>query len=198
MSKFELADLWVTKEADWVPIILPDRYILLAEQEGAFQEEESKRKGLRDRTMDPGKSLMHTIRSKQAEYAVKYYAGDVARVTKPGDFHNYPDVGQVDVRLILDPEDGLMIQKNDRGDFPMVLTTIKDPTFKDKTIWLVGWGITDLLRRHFYMINQFRQMKTWALIDGMLPHEQFVYPRAMLNPIKTLSKEFINLPFELK
>ena len=77
----------------------------------------------------------------------------------------------------------------------MILTTCKDLTFKDKTIWLIGWGMTDLLRRHFYLINQFRENKSWGLIGNMQPHEQFVYPRSMLNPMKTLSKEFMNTPY---
>jgi hypothetical protein len=99
------------------------------------------------------------------------------------------------VRFIGDKQDGLMIQERDNGSFPMILTTVKDPTFEDKTIWLIGWGITDQLRRIVYLINRSSDDKAWGMIGNMLPHEQFVYPRSMLYSLRLLSKEFVNAPY---
>lgn len=201
MGKVVLANCLVTTEKDWIPVVLEDDLCALAIEKGTLQEEQSKRFRLKDRAIDksPERSLRCSIGAKRAEYAVHQYFGRQARVTEPGEFHDYPDVGQVNVRFIGDPQDGLMIQERDQGDVPMVLCTSFDPTFSDKTIWLVGWGETDLLRRHFYMINQFRPNPNWGLMGNDLePHEQFIYPRAMLNRMKTLSKEFVNTPFEPK
>lgn len=201
MSDFKLSDLIVNEESDWVPVVLPQKYITLGEELGVLQEEQSKARGLRDRSIDkdPEKSLIRSIRSKQAELAVKWWAGDIARVTQPGEFHDYPDVGQCNVRFIFDKADGLMIQKNDQGELVKILTTVKDQSFSDKTIWLIGWGITDLMRRHFLMINQFRPNPNWGLMGtSFQPHEQFIYPRSMLNPMRTLSKEWVNTPYILK
>lgn len=200
MGQVILKNCIVTVEEDWIPVILDDDLDQLSIEQGTLQERQSKQRRLKDRSIDkdPEKSLRRTIGSKRAEYAVHQYFGRIARVTLPGEFHDWPDVGQCNVRFIGDPEDGLMIQDRDQGDLPMILTTSKDPTFSDKTIWLVGWGMTDLLRRHFYLINQFRSNKNWGLIGNMEPHEQFVYPRSMLNPMKTLSKDFMNTPFVSK
>jgi hypothetical protein len=154
--------------------------------------------GLKDRTIfnTDAQDLNLQVWSKLSEFAIHQYFGGVARVTSPGDFHDYPDVGQANVRHIMDPEDGLLIQVNDQGELPMILTTTKDITFSDKTIWGVGWAITDQIRRHFVMINQFRENKNWGLMGRPFePHEQFIYPRSMLNPLRTLSKEFINMPY---
>lgn len=198
MSKVILSKCLVTTESDWIPVILKEEYIQAAIDDGNLQEEQSKRQGLRDRSIDKNAelSLKRTIQSKCSEYAVRQWAGDLARVTRPGEFHDYPDVGMVNVRFIGDPEDGLMIQDNDQGELPIVLTTVKDKDFKDKTIWLIGWGMTDLLRRTFYLVNQFRENKNWGLIGNMEPHEQFVFPRSMLNPMKTLSKEYVNANYK--
>jgi hypothetical protein len=190
----------VTTEEDWIPVVLADDLDALAIQQGTYQEEQSKKRRLNDRSIDknPEASLRRTIGSKRSEYAFHQWSGRQARVTLPGEFHDYPDVGQCNVRNINDPEDGLMIQERDQGELPMVLTVIKDPLFRDKTVWLIGWGMTDLLRRNFYLINQQRAVKNWGMISNMQPHEQFVYPRSMLNPMKTLSKEFVNTPYVSK
>jgi hypothetical protein len=197
MGQVILSKCLVITEKDWVPVVLDEDLERLSIQKGQLQEEQSKERNLNDRAInqDPVVSLRHTVFSKRSEYAVHQYYGRLARVTQPGEFHDLPDVGQCNVRWIGDPTDGLMIQNRDQGDLPMILTTCKDLTFKDKTIWLIGWGMTDLLRRHFYLINQFRENKSWGLIGNMQPHEQFVYPRSMLNPMKTLSKEFMNTPY---
>lgn len=197
MGKVILGQCLVTSIKDWVPVVLDDDLCNLSIEMGTLQEDQSKQRNLNDRAIDkdPARSLRCTIGSKRAEYAVHQYFDRIPRVTKPGEFHDWPDVGQVNVRFMGDPEDGLMIQERDQGDLPMVLTTSFDPQFKDKTIWLVGWGMTDLLRRTFFLVNQFRENKNWGMIDNMQPHEQFVFPRSMLNPMRTLSKEFVNKPF---
>lgn len=199
MGQVILSKCLVTTEDDWLPIVLRDEYCEKSLEQGALQETQSKQMNLKDRAINKNSqaSLYHTVFSKRSEYAIKQWAGDQARVTQPGEFHNYPDVGQVNVRWCGDPQDGLMIQERDQGNLPIVFTVSKDPSFQDKTIWLVGWGMTDLLRRHFVLINQFRDNKNWGIISNMQSHEQFVYPRSMLNPMKTLSKEFVNTPFIL-
>ena len=199
MSKIVLSELKVTTEDDWVPVKLDNDLCELAIEMATLQEKQSKERNLNDRAIfkDPALSYKHTLWSKRAEYAVYQWAGRRARVTNPGEFHDYPDVGQVNVRFIGDPTDGLMIQVRDQGNMPMVLVTSKDLSFSDQTLYLIGWGMTDLLRRHYYLINQFRENKNWGLIGRMEPHEQFVYPRSMLCPILTLSKTFVNFPYLL-
>lgn len=197
MSQVVLSKCLVTEEIDWIPIVLKEEYISQAYELGIEQKVMSKERNLRDRSIDKSeKAAEHrNVFGKYAEFAVKQWAGDVARVTLPGEFHDWPDVGQVNVRFIGDSEDGLMIHDGDQGELPMVLCTVKDVSFKDKTIWLVGWGMTDHLRRHIYLINLFRPNKEFGSIGTILPHEQFVYPRKMLYPMKTLSKEFVNIPY---
>ena len=200
MSEIILSKCLVTTECDWEPVILKDEYIVLAKEKSSLQEKQSKEMNLNDRAInkDTEFSLNNTLYSKYCEYAVRQYFGDIARVTEPGDFHLFPDVGQVNVRFIGDPEDGLMIQDNDQGDMPMVLGTVKNMNFSDKTIWLVGWGFTDQLRRIVKLINRFSPSKNWGMIGNMLPHEQFVYPRSMLYPMRFLSKEFVNMEYKIK
>lgn len=197
MGQVILKKCLVLTEIDWIPVILSSENIRMAVQAGHLQEEQSKQRNLKDRSIDQNAeaSLKRSIFSKYSEYAVSQWAGNIARVTKPGEFHDYPDVGQCNVRFIGDPEDGLMLHDKDQGELPMILTTSKDLSFQDKTIWLIGWGMTDLLRRTFYLVNQFRENKNWGMISNMQPHEQFIFPRSMLNPMKTLSKEFVNVPY---
>lgn len=198
MGEVVLSKCLVTTEEDWVPVVLDDDLAALAIEKGILQEEQSKKRRLRDRAInkDPEASLKHTVFSKRSEYAVHQYFGRTARVTQPGEFHKWPDVGQANVRWIGDPTDGLMIQDNDQGELPIILTTSKDLTFTDKTIWLIGWGLTDQLRRVFYLINQSRQIKNWGKMGGDFEkHEQFIYPRSMLNPMKWMDKEMMNTPY---
>lgn len=201
MGEVVLSKCLVTTEEDWVPIVLDDDLETLSVEKGILQEEQSKRRRLRDRAInkDPEVSLRHTIFSKRSEYAVHQYFGRIPRVTEPGDFHKYPDVGQANVRFIGDPTDGLMIQDNDQGELPMILTTTRDLSFKDKTIWLIGWGLTDQLRRIFYLINSSRSIKNWGKMGGDFEkHEQFIYPRSMLYPMKWMNKEEMNTPYIIK
>lgn len=198
MGLVVLANCVVTKEEDWVPIVLEDNYIQEAKRMGKLQYEQSRKWNLKSTTIHNTEEEDFNLQvwSKFMEFAIKQWAGGIARVTNPGEFHDWPDVGQANARFILDPKDGLMIHDGDQGELPIILGTTKDISFKDKTIWLIGWGMTDLLRRHYVMINQFRENKNWGKMgNDFLPHEQFIYPRAMLNPIKTLSKEFINTPY---
>jgi hypothetical protein len=198
MGQVVLSRCLVTTEEDWIPVRLDDDLAELAIKQGTLQETQSKERGLNDRSVhkDPEFSLRHTILSKRSEYAVHQYYDRVPRVTLPGEFHDWPDVGQCNVRCIGDPTDGLMIQDRDQGELPMILTTAKDPTFKDQTIWLIGWGITDQLRRIFYLINLARENKNWGRMGGDFEdHEQFIYPRSMLTQMKWLSKEMMNTPY---
>lgn len=200
MGEIILSKCIVTTQEDWVPVILKDEYISLARDKAAYQEKQSRERNLRNNAINknPEAMLLNTTLSKYAEYAVKQWGGDLARVTNPGEFHDYPDVGQANVRFIGDPEDGLMISTEDQGEMPMILCTIKDKndtSFKDKTIWLIGWGMTDQLRRIVYLINRTLENKNWGKISDMLPHEQCFFPRSMLYPMRTFSKEFLNLPY---
>jgi hypothetical protein len=201
MGQVVLSKCIVTTEVDWVPVVLANDLEQLAIQQGTLQEEQSKERRLNDRAInkDPEASLKHTIFSKRSEYAVHQYFDRVPRVTLPGEFHDWPDVGQANVRFIGDPADGLMIQDRDQGELPMILTTCKDLSFKDRTIYLIGWGLTDQLRRVFYLINQARELKNWGKMgNDFESHEQFIYPRSMLTPMKWLSKEMMNTPYTNK
>src|SRR5258708_7907587 len=137
MGQVVLAKCIVTTEEDWIPIVLDARLETLAVQQGTLQENQSKARRLNDRAInkDPLASLRNTIFSKRAEYAVHQYYDGIPRVTLPGEFHDWPDVGQANVRFIGDQADGLMIQDRDQGELPMILTTTKDSFFKDGTIW---------------------------------------------------------------
>lgn len=198
MGQVILAKCLVTTEEDWVPVVLDNDLEALAVEKGTFQESQSKQRDLNDRAInkDPKASLRNTIFSKRSEYAVHQYYDRVPRVTLPGEFHDWPDVGWANLRFIGDPQDGLMIQDNDQGELPMILTTTKDPTFKDRTIWLCGWGITDQLRRIFVLVNQFRENKNWGRMGGEFEsHEQFIYPRSMLTQMRWLSEVMMKTPY---
>lgn len=184
----------VLTEADWIPVMLTPNHVSLASQLGERQYEQSRAMKLRDRSVHSTdqQDFEHQVWSKLSEFAVYQWAGCKARITQPGEFHDYPDVGRVNVRHMMDPEDSLLIQVRDQGSVPMVLTTTKDGTFADRTIWLVGWGIPDQMRRVFYSINQFRNVKSWGRADWFEPHEQLLWPRGWLNPMATLSKDYIN------
>ena len=201
MGQVVLAKCIVTTEEDWVPIVLDSDLEDLSIRQGTLQETQSKQRRLNDRAInkDPEASLRNTIFSKRSEYAVHQYYDRVPRVTLPGEFHDWPDAGQANVRFIGDAADGLMIQDRDQGELPMILTTTKDLTFKDRTIWLIGWGLTDQLRRNFYLINQFRENKNWGRMGGDFEdHEQFIYPRSMLTPMKFLSEQLMKTPYAPK
>jgi len=199
MGSIILSKCSVLSEADYLPIRLTTANIREARYLAALQEQQSKEMNLRSHSIDqsPTLSMKNTTFSKYAEYAVRQCAGDIARITQPGEFHDYPDVGQVNVRWVGDIEDSLIIQDRDQGKLPMVFTASKDLTFADETIWLIGWGMTDLLRRNVVLINQFRENKSWGMFGSMRDHEQCAYPRTMLNPMKTLSKEFVNELYQL-
>lgn len=187
-------------EEDWVPIRLEDDLCQLAIEKGTLQEEQSKRWKLNDRQhlKDPVVSLKSTIWSKRAEYAVHQWAGRKARVTEPGEFHNMPDVGQVNVRFAKSTTIGLVIQERDQGDLPMVYCTTKDYDFNDKVVWLVGWGMTGILRNLYFVANEtnyYQELPFKWHFHPIQKHEQFAYPPHLLNPMKTLSKDFINLPY---
>jgi len=201
MSEVVLAKCLVTTEEDWVPIVLDDDLEQLAVQQGILQQKQSRERNHRDRAInkDAELALRHSIFSKRSEYAVHQYFDRIPRVTLPGEFHDWPDVGQANVRWIGDPTDGLMIQDNDQGELPMILTTSKDLSFKDRTIWLIGWGMTDQLRRIYYLINMSREIKNWGKMGGDFePHEQFIYPRSMLTPMKFLSEKHMCTPYVQK
>jgi hypothetical protein len=201
MGQVVLSKCLVTTEADWIPIVLDQDLCDLAIEKATLQEEQSKQRRLKDRAIDkdPERSLRCSIGAKRAEYAVHQYYDRVPRVTNPGEFHDWPDVGRANVRFIGDPEDGLMIQDRDQGDLPMILCTSKDKTFSDRTIWLVGWHQTDQMRRIFYLVNQFREIKNWGRMgNDFEPHEQFIFPRSMLLPMKLLSEKDMKTPWVSK
>jgi hypothetical protein len=197
MGEIVLARCLVTNQNDWIPVVLDADLEQLSVELGTLQERQSKERRLKDRAIDknPEASLRRTIASKRAEYAVHQHYGRIARVTQPGEFHDWPDVGQCNVRFVGDPNDGLMIQDRDQGDLVTILCASKDITLQDKTVWLVGWGLTDLLRRTSYKINQGRDVPAFGIIGNMQPHEQCCFPSTMLNPMITLSKEFVNTPY---
>lgn len=200
-NKVDITKCAVLTEKEWAPVILTETNIALAKEMGMKQFHQSREMGLKDRTIfnTDAQDLNCQVWSKLGEFAIYQYFGEQARVTNPGEFHDYPDVGQVNARHMMDPTDGFIIQVKDQDEVPMILTTTKDKTFNDKTIWLIGWGITAQMRRNQYMFNQFRENPTWGTMGrDFEAHEQFIYPRSMLNPIYMLSKEFVNTPYVKK
>lgn len=201
MGQVILAKCIVTTEEDWEPVVLDPKLEALAVQQGTLQEEQSKQRRLHDRAInkDPAASLRNTIFSKRLEYAIHQHYDYIPRVTLPGEFHDWPDVGQANARFIGDKADGMMVQDRDQGELPMILGTTKDSEFNDRTIWLVGWGLTDQLRRNFYLINLARENKNWGKMGGDFEeHEQFIYPRSMLTPMRFLSEKLMKTPYTNK
>ena len=194
MSKQKLFDrlcmkgLTLTSEKDWIEVIVPQDKVNESIRLGKLQEDESEKLGLFDNRFlnTREESLQCTIESKAAEYAVQVWGGGTARVTQPNEFHEYPDVGQVNVRHVNDSEDGLMIMKRDQGKVPIILLTGKMPKF-----FLMGWIIPDYAKQIVYRINMGREQTNFGFLQEMKSHECCTYSKQWLFPMWSFNKELI-------
>ena len=187
-NRLGVSNIRLTEKTDWVTVTISQEEELEAERIAAIQEADSKKMNLVDNAFDgeDGKSLLRTIASKQAEFAVRRFGGGTARVTQPNEFHDYPDVGQVNVRYVFDSEDGLMIMKRDQGKVPMILVTGKCPDFQ-----LMGWMIPDYAKQIIYRINLGREEATFGFLNDMKDHEACTYSKQWLFPMWSFNKELI-------
>lgn len=188
IKRLNIVGISLTEDNDWVPVTITQKEIDESIRIGNLQENESKVKKLKDNSFDGGngKSLERTIVSKQAEFAVQLWGGGTARVTQPNEFHDYPDVGQVNVRYVFDKEDGLMIMKRDQGKVPMILVTGQSPTF-----YLMGWVIPDYAKYVIYKINSGRETPIAGFLHNMKDHEACTYSKQWLLPMWALNPNLI-------
>lgn len=188
MKRLSIKGLVLTQKEDWPLVTISQQEVEEAILIGNKQENDSKERGLNDNSFDggDGKSLTRTITSKQAEFAVRRFGGGTARVTQPNEFHDYPDVGQVNVRYVFDPEDGLMIMKRDQGKVPMILVTGNCPDF-----YLMGWCIPDYAKHIIYRINLGREEPVVGFLNDMKDHEACTYSKQWLLPMWSFNKELL-------
>lgn len=187
-KRLNIVGIPLTEEKDWELVTISQKEIDESVRMGNIQETDSKANGLKDNSFDggDGKSLLRTIVSKQAEFAVQLYGGGTARVTQPNEFHDYPDVGGVNVRYVFDKEDGLMIMKRDQGKVPMILVTGDSPNF-----YLMGWVIPDYAKYNIYKINSGRESPIAGFLHNMKDHEACTYSKQWLMPMWSFNKELL-------
>lgn len=191
IKRLNLKGVRLTSEEDWINITISAQEIQDGIDIGTYQEEESKRRGLNDRSFsgDEGDSLLRSITAKQAEFAVQRYGGGTARVTQVNEFHDYPDVSGVNVRYTFNPGYGLMITNRDQGLVPMILVTGKCPDFR-----LMGWCVPDYLAQTLYKVHSGRCedcSTEYGFLQEMKSHERCQCNMQMLFPMKYLNKELI-------
>jgi hypothetical protein len=181
----------LTSEADWVDVTISAQDVQYGIELGTLQEEESKRRGLNDRSFsgDEGESLIRSITAKQFECAIREYGGGTARVVQVNEFHDFPDVGQVNARYTFNPGYGMIITNRDQGKVPMILGTGKSPHFR-----LMGWFLPDYAKQIVYKIHQGRDENCesqFGFLQNMKDHECCQLNMQMLFPMWTFNKELI-------
>lgn len=187
-NRLGLKGLTLTDKSDWIEVIIPESKVVESIKLGKIQEDQSRDSELYDHAFQNSReqSLYCTTESKGAEFAVQVWGGGTARVTQPGEFHDYPDVGQVNVRHVNDPEDGLMIMKKDQDKVPIVLTTGKMPKF-----FLMGWFIPAYAKQFIYRINLGREKLGDGFLNEMQPHEACTFSKQWLFPMWALNKDLV-------
>lgn len=187
-ERLGLKGLKLTEKSDWINVTIPQDKIQLSIEMATFQEIDSKRRNLNDGSFQNSteESLECCIESKGAEFAVQVWGGGTARVTRPNEFHDYPDVGQVNVRYVNDPEDGLMIMKRDQSKVPIILVTGKMPDFQ-----LMGWFIPAYAKQFVYRINLGRDELGDGFLNEMKAHEACTFSKQWLFPMWSFNKELI-------
>lgn len=180
--------LTLTSQADWIEVVIPEAKVLESKRLAKIQEDDSRDNELYDHAFQNSReeSLFCTTESKAAEFAVQEWGGGTARVTQPNEFHSYPDVGQVNVRHVNDPEDGLMIMKKDQDKVPIVLVTGKMPKF-----WLMGWTIPAYAKQYIYRINLGREELGDGFLNEMQPHEACTFSKQWLFPMWSMNKDLV-------
>lgn len=191
IKRLNMVGVRLTTEADWEEIVISPSEIAQGIQLGTKQEAESKKLGLNDRSFsgDEGDSLARSIAAKQAEHAVQKYGGGTARVVQVNEFHDFPDVGGVNVRYTFNKGYGMILTNRDQGKVPMVLVTGKCPKF-----FLMGWFIPDYAKQFIYKVHQGRTEdceSTFGFLHEMKDHEVCQLNMQMLFPMRYLSKELI-------
>jgi hypothetical protein len=191
IQRLRMKGIRLTSEADWIDVTLDAKEIQLGIDLGTLQEEESKRLGLKTRSFsgDEGDSLARSIAAKQAEIAVTQYGGGTARIVGINEFHDFPDVGKVNVRYTFNVGFGMMITDRDQGKVPMILLTGKCPTFR-----LMGWFIPDYAKQWIYKIHQGRNDECeseFGFLQEMKEHECCQINMQMLLPMWSFNKELI-------
>jgi len=187
-ARLGLKGLTLTSSTDWVEVTIPESKIIESKRLAKIQEDDSRNHELYDNAFQNSReeSLFCTTESKGAEFAVQEWGGGTARVTLPNEFHSYPDVGQVNVRHVNDPEDGLMIMRKDQDKVPIVLVTGKMPTYL-----LMGWTIPAYAKQFIYRINLGREELGDGFLNNMQPHEACTFSKQWLFPMWSFNKELI-------
>ncbi len=183
IKKVDMTGITLTSEADWIKVTISPQEIQLGIEEGTLQEEESKRRGLKDRTFsgDEGTSLDRSIAAKQAEYAVRRFGGGTARVTRVNEFHDFPDVGGANVRYTFNTGYGLIFTNRDQNKVPMILVTGKCPDF-----YLMGWHAPGYAKQIVYKVHQGRTedcQVQYGFLQEMKDHEACQVNMQMLMPM---------------
>lgn len=187
-TRLGMKGLSLTDKPDWIEVIIPEIKVVESIRLATKQENDSRDSELYDNAFQntPEESLYCTTESKGAEFAVQEWGGGTARVTQPNEFHKYPDVGQVNVRHVNDPEDGLMIMKKDQGKVPIILVTGKMPKF-----FLMGWFIPDYAKQFIYRMNLGREKLNDGFLNEMKNHEACTFSKQWLFPMWSFNKELI-------
>ena len=190
-QRLNMTGIKLTTESDWMEVIISKEEIEEGIRLGTLQENESKKNGLKDRSFsgDNSDSLQRSIAAKQAEFAVRRWGGGTARVVGINEFHDYPDVGSVNVRYTFNPGYGLILTNRDQGKVPMILLTGKSPKF-----YLMGWYIPDYAKQMVYKIHQGRNdecQTQFGFLQEMKNHEVCQINMQMLMPMWSLNKELV-------
>ena len=188
-ERLGLKGLQLTSRDDWIEVIIPQNLVLESKRLAKIQEDDSRDSELYDNAFQNSteESLICTAESKGAEFAVQVWGGGTARVTQPGEFHLYPDVGQANVRHVNDPEDGLMIMKKDQPRVPIVLVTGKMPVY-----YLMGWMVPAWVKQYIYRMNVNREDFGDGFLYRMRDHEACTFSKQWLLPMEPyFNKELI-------
>ncbi len=181
----------LTSEADWEKVILTPQEVQAGIDLGTLQETESAKLGLKTRSFsgDEGDSLARSIAAKQFEFAVRKWGGGTARVVQINEFHDFPDVGEVNCRYTFNAGYGMIITDRDQGKVPMILGTGRCPEF-----YLMGWFVPDYAKQIIYKIHQGRNDECeseFGFLQEMKDHECCQLNMQMLMPMKWFNKELI-------
>lgn len=181
----------LTSDADWEKVILSPADVQEGIRLGTLQEAESAKLGLKDRSFsgDEGDSLARSIAAKQFELAIRQWGGGTARIVGINEFHDFPDVGQVNARYTFNTGYGMIITDRDQGKVPMILGTGKCPEF-----YLMGWYIPDYAKQIIYKVQQQRTEdceSEFGFLQEMKEHECCQLNMQMLLPMKWFNKELL-------
>ena len=191
IDRLRMKGVRLTSDADWIKVIISPEEIQAGIDLGTQQEYESAKLGLRDRSFsgDEGDSLARSIAAKQFEFACRRYGGGTARIVQVNEFHDYPDVGQVNCRYTFNTGYGMIITDRDQGKVPMILGTGRCPEF-----YLMGWHIPDYAKQIIFKIHQGRNEECeskFGFLHEMKDHECCQLNMQMLMPMWSFNKELL-------